>query len=184
MRLGLTRTQARKENKSMRTRQDGSTTASAAVPPNAFTEEYLKLLSHRDEPVTAAEADTAGPWHLEAHPQGWAVLRQGESLATGNEPTALFQKKDAARLAAAVLPGTGRRLRYRLGKDAESLGYPLLDDGRVVGHLRFFDEDLVSALNVVDALVSMPRDLAWLIDGAGGLALDHAGKIALERVRE
>lgn len=166
----------------MRTRQNGSTTASA-VPANAFTEEYLKLLSHRDEPLTAAEADTAGPWHLEAHPQGWAVLRQGESLEAGSAPTALFQKKDAARLLAAVLPGTGRRPRYRLGKDAESLGYPLLDDGRVAGHLRFFDEDLVNALNVVDALASMPRDLAWLIDGAGGLALDHAGKIALERAR-
>ncbi len=181
MSMGLTRTQARKENNSMRTRKNGSTAASAALPANAFTEEYLDLLSQRDEPVTAAEADTAGPWHLEAHPQGWAVLRQGESLEKESAPTAIFQKKDAARLAAAVLPGTGRRLRYKLGKDEESLGYPLLDDGRVVGHLRFFDEDLVAAVNVVDALASMPRDFAWLIDGAGGLALDHAGKIALER---
>jgi hypothetical protein len=163
----------------MRTRQNGSTTASAAA--NAFTEEYLELLAQRDEPVTAAEADTAGPWHLEPHPQGWAVLRQGESVEKGSEPTALFQKRDAARLAAAVLPGTGRRPRYRLGKDAETLGFPLLDDGRVVGHLRFFDEELAAALNVADALVSTPRDLSWLIDGAGGLALDHAGKIALER---
>jgi hypothetical protein len=165
----------------MRTRQNGSTPASAAVSANAFTDEYLELLSQRDEPVTAAEADTAGPWHLEAHPQGWAVLRQGESLDRGSIPTALLQKKDAARLTAAVLPSTGRRLRYQLGKDPEALGFPLFDDNRVVGHLRFFDEDLVAALNVVDALVSMPRDLAWMLDGAGGLALDHAGKIALER---
>lgn len=167
----------------MRTRLNGSTPASA-VSANAFTEEYLELLSQRDEPVTAAEADTAGPWHLEPHPQGWAVLRQGESLDKGSAPTAVLQKKDAARLTAAVLPGTGRRLRYRLGKDAEPLGYPLFDDGRVVGHLHFFDEDLLTALNVVDSLVSMPRDLAWMIDGAGGLALDHAGKIALERAQE
>ena len=168
----------------MRTRQNGSTAAAVPVPPNAFTEQYLDLLSQRDEPVTASEADTAGPWHLEPHPQGWAVLRQGESLEAGSEPAAVFQKKDAARLAAAVLPGTGRRLRYRLSQDAEPLGYPLLDDGQVVGHLRFFDQDLLGALNVVDALVSMPRDLAWLIDGAGGLALDHAGKIALERAQK
>ena len=167
----------------MRTRQNGSTTASA-LPAHAFNEDYLDLLSQRDEPVTAAEADTAGPWHLEAHPQGWAVLRQGESLEKGSAPAAVFLKKDAARLTAAVLPGTGRRLRYRLGKDPEQPGYPLLDDDRVVGHLRFFDEDLVNALNVVDALVSMPRDLAWLLDGAGGLALDHAGRIALERAQE
>ena len=35
----------------------------------AFTAEYLELLAERDEPVTAAEADVAGPWHLEAHPK-------------------------------------------------------------------------------------------------------------------
>ncbi len=90
-------------------------------------------------------------------------------------------KKDAARLLAAVLPGTGRRLRYRLGKDPDATGfYPLLDDGEVAGVFQFFDETLLAALNVADALVSIPRDLAWLLDGAGGLALDHAGRIALE----
>ena len=40
---------------------------------------------------------------------------------------------------------------------------------------------LLAALNVADALVSIPGDLAWMIDAAGGLALDHAGRIALER---
>jgi hypothetical protein len=149
--------------------------------PNAFTAEYLELLAERDEPVTAAEADVAGPWHLEAHPSsGWAVLRQGESLAS-SQPVAIFSKKDAARLAAAVLPSTGRRSRYRLGKDPDALGYPVYDDAQVVGHFERFHEDLVVALNVVDALVSSPGDLAWLLDAAGGLALDHAGKIALER---
>jgi hypothetical protein len=149
--------------------------------PNAFTAEYLELLAERDEPVTAAEADVAGPWHLEARPaSGWAVLRQGESLAS-SQPVAIFSKKDAARLAAAVLPSTGRRSRYRLGQDPDALGYPVYDDAQVVGHFERFHEDLVVALNVVDALVSSPGDLAWLLDAAGGLALDHAGKIALER---
>ena len=169
----------------MRTRRDGST----AVPPSptnppthAFTPEYLELLSHRDEPVTAAEADVAGPWHLEPHSQGWAVLRKGESLEKGSRPMAVFAKKDAARLAAAILPGTGRRLRYKLGEEPDSLlGFPILDDGDVVGHMQFFDQDFLAALNVVDALVSIPGDLAWVIDAAGGLALDHAGRIALER---
>jgi hypothetical protein len=160
----------------MHTQTDGSTPA-----PNAFASEYLELLEQRDEPVTAAEADVAGPWHLEAHPfSGWAVLRQGESLES-SQPVAIFSRKDAARLAAAVLPSTGRRSRYRLGKDPDALGYPVYDDAQVVGHFERFHEDLVVALNVVDALVSSPGDLAWLLDAAGGLALDHAGKIALER---
>ncbi len=181
----------------MRTRRDGST----AVPPSpshpsdptdpsnppthAFTAEYLELLSHRDEPVTAAEADVAGPWHLEPHAQGWAVLRKGESLEKGSRPTAVFQKQDAARLAAAILPGTGRRLRYKLGENPDSiLGFPILDDGEIVGHMQFFDQDFLAALNMVDALVSIPGDLAWVIDAAGGLALDHVGRIALARAME
>jgi hypothetical protein len=161
----------------MRTHDDGST----PVPPNAFTPEYLELLEQRDEPVTAAEADVAGPWHLEAHPSaGWAVLRQGESLES-SQPVAIFSKKDAARLAAAVLPSTGRRSRYRLGKDPDELGFPIYDEDQVVGHFEHFHEDLLVALNVADALVSSPGDLAWLLDATGGLALDQAGKIALER---
>ena len=178
----------------MRTRRDGSTRvpptppdrSNPSDPPaHAFTSEYLELLSHRDEPVTAAEADIAGPWHLEQHTQGWAVLRKGESLEKGSRPMAVFAKRDAARLAAAVLPGTGRRLRYKLGDEPDSLlGFPVLDAGEVVGHMQFFDQDFLAALNVVDALVSIPGDLAWVIDAAGGLALDHAGRIALARALE
>ncbi len=162
----------------MRTHDDGST----PIPPNAFTPEYLALLSARDEPVTAAEADVAGPWHLEPHPleEGWGVLRQGASLSS-SPGQASFKHKDVARLAAAVLPSTGRRARYRLGKEPGSLGYPVFDGAELVGHFQFFDEAFLAALNVADALVSAPADLAWLLDAAGGLALDHAGKIALER---
>ncbi len=159
---------------------------STPVPthPNAFTPEYLELLARRDEPVTGAEADVAGPWHLEQHPFGWAVLRQGQSLEKGSRPTAVFSQRDAARLCAAILPGTGRRLRYKMGQDAEDLGFPLFDDGEVVAYLEFFNQDILDALNVVDALVSAPRDLAWTLDAAGVLALDHAGKIAMEMSRE
>ena len=164
----------------MRTHDDGTTPVPSA--PNAFAPEFLTLLADRDEPVTAAEADTAGPWHLEPHPEagGWAVLWQGASLPS-SQPVATFAKKDAARLAAAVLPSTGRRSRYRLGKDPDELGYPVYDDDQVVGHFERFHEDLLIALNVVDALASSPISLAWLLDAAGGLALEHAGKIALKR---
>jgi hypothetical protein len=165
----------------MRTTSDGTTPVLPA--PNAFTPEFLELLSDRDEPVTAAEADTAGPWHLEQYPEagGWAVLWQGANLP-GSQPVATFAKQDAARLAAAVLPSTGRRSRYRLGKDPVELGYPVFDEDQVVGYFERFNEDLLVALNVVDALVSSPASLAWLLDAAGGLALANAGKIALGRL--
>ena len=161
----------------MHTQPDGSTPA-----PNAFTSEYLQLMNQRDEPVTSTAADVAGPWHLEPHPleEGWAVQRQGASL-TSSPAYASFKHKDAARLAAAVLPSTGRRPRYHLGKDPDALGYPIFDGPELVGHVQHFDPAFLAALNFADALISAPVDLAWLLDAAGGLALDHAGKIAFER---
>jgi hypothetical protein len=159
----------------MRTEQDGSTRLS--VPTHIFTPEYLAWLAERDEPDTAAEADFAGPWHLERHPRGWAVLREGESLAAGSTPTAVFEKKEAAQLTAAVLPGTGRRLRYRLDPDPDPQGFPILLEGRLAGHSRHFNEDLLAALNTVDALAAAPRDFASLLDALGGLALEHVDRI-------
>ncbi len=165
----------------MRNSVDGSTRPSAAVPTQVFTSEYLALLAERDEPLTAGEADTAGPWRLEATRSGWlALLREGESLDR-DAPFAILNRLDVAQLAAAILPGTGRERRYRLGPDPDEHGFPLFRSGERVGHLRLFDEEVAAALNVVDALLSAPRDLSWLYDAAGGIALEHSGRIALAR---
>ena len=170
----------------MRTELDGSTTP-APAPGNIFTSEYLALLSPcEDEPVPATEAGipvpSSDPWHLEPHPmeEGWAVLRQGTSLFS-TPPHASFKQIDVARLAAAVIPSTEQPPRFRLGQEQDALGYPVFAGDQVVGHFQFFDETLLAAMNVVAAVVSVPGDLAWLLHAAGGLALDHAGKIALER---
>jgi hypothetical protein len=166
----------------MRTEQNGSISTRPSRPTHVFTPEYLAWLAERDEPHTAAEADFAGPWHLESHPQGWAVLREGESLDFGSIPTAVFVRKEAAELAAAILPGTGRRLRYRLGPDADAHGFPILIEGDLAGHSRHFNEDFLAALNTVDALLAAPRDFAWLLDAMGGLALEHVDRIAVARL--
>ena len=169
----------------MRTELDGSTTP-APAPGNIFTPEYLALVSACAEPVPATEAGipvpTCDPWHLEPHPmeEGWAVLRQGTSLFS-TQPHASFKRIHAARLAAAVIPATEQPPRYRLGKERDALGYPIFEGAEVVGHFQFFDETLLAALNVATAIVSVPRDLAWLLHAAGGQALEHAGKIAVER---
>ncbi|HWM95315.1 MAG TPA: hypothetical protein VN493_31460 [Thermoanaerobaculia bacterium] len=162
----------------MRSRNDGNT-----LPNNAFAEEYLALLNERDEPITAPEADYAGPWSVEARRQGGhAVLRVGENLDRGDEPYAVFEALEISQMAAAVLPGTGREKRYRLGKDEEAgRGYPVFRAGEIVGHVKLFDEDFVAALNVLDALLATPYDFAWLLEAAGGLALQHVGRISMAR---
>ena len=167
----------------MRTEKDRTTRSS--LPTRVFAPEYLAYLGERDEPATSGEADVAGPWHVEPDLRGnWAALRQGESLEKGSTPMAVFARKEAAQLAAAILPGTGRRLRYRLGPDPDPQGYPLLLDGHPVGHSQFFLEDFVAALNVADAIMAAPRDFAFLLDAMGGLALEHVDTIAVARLSE
>jgi hypothetical protein len=168
----------------MRATKDGSSpSAPPPLPTHVFAPEYLALLAQRDEPETAPEADTAGPWHLETHPRGWAVLRNGESLAKGHEPAAVVLRREVALVLAAVLPGTGRRFRYHLSVDSDAEGLtPLLLAGRQVGTFRFFDEDLLAGLNAVDALLASPSDFAWLLDAMGGLALEHVERIAVDHL--
>jgi hypothetical protein len=156
------------------------------LPAHVFAPEYLALLAERDEPDTAWEADTAGPWHVEPNPKGgWSVLRQGESFekSTRTIPTATFERREVALLGAAVLPGLGR-LRFHLAAEADDHGQPILEDGRIVGHAEYFWEDFIAALNVAVALMASPRDFALLLDAMGGLALEHVDKIAVARLAE
>ena len=77
----------------MRTVSESSSSVSRPTPPNAFTPEYLEEVRGHNEPLTAAEAEFAGPWKVEpvpGRPGLVAVLRQWESLEAGDEPFALF----------------------------------------------------------------------------------------------
>ena len=50
------------------------------------------------------------------------------------------------------------------------------------GHLRDFDEGLAFALHLAAALVRSPVALAWLLEAAGHVALEQAGRILDRRV--
>jgi hypothetical protein len=39
--------------------------STSAVHPNAFTASFPRRFDEENEPPTAAEADLAGPWHIE-----------------------------------------------------------------------------------------------------------------------
>jgi len=51
------------------------------------------------------------------------------------------------------------------------------------GHLRDFDEALAGALNLAAALVRSPVALAWLLEAAGHVALEQAGRILDRHIR-
>src|SRR5882724_1672824 len=147
-------------------------------PSNAFTPELLDRFDQQDEPLTAAQADAAGPWIVEPIPSpGWALFRRGESLAAGDRPTAVFRERERALLAAAVLPGTGFDRRFRLQHEVGPEGYAILSNGEVVAHLRHYDPDLLTAMHIAEALARRPESLAHFLEASGGVALTRAGRL-------
>ena len=170
----------------MATESNGSSTrpsSSLTVPSRIFAEEFLAYLAAQDEPVTAAEAEAAGPRHLEPDPQGgWAVLREGESLAAGDVPEATFLSRELAEIAAGVLPGLARRLRFHIGDDPCERGYPIFFDGAVVGHARIFHQELAAAMTVVDGLLASPLDFGWVLLALGGVAAERVERIVAGRL--
>jgi hypothetical protein len=152
--------------------------------PNVFSSSFLHRLDERDEPPTAGEADTAGPWRIEEIPgAGFGLFRAGEGPARGFKPAAVFPDRWLALLAKAVLPGTGRDAMLSLLKEAGPRGYGVtLDDGAVVGWLELFDESLLDGMNAAVELLRSPESLACLLEAAGGLALERCGAILEERI--
>jgi hypothetical protein len=166
------------------------------TPPNAFSPEYLAEARDRDESLTAAEAEFAGPWKVEPVPDcpGWlAVLRVSESLAEGDVPEAVFREKETAFLCAAVLPLIEREPLFHLGEAPEPDGelpggYPVVavhgEQGpQVSGWLRRFNPGIVQGLHLAEGLNRAPAALAVVLDAAGAGALAQVGR-ALAALRK
>jgi hypothetical protein len=167
----------------MRDRENPST----PLPRNAFAEEFLRRFDREDEPSSAAEADVAGPWEVQLSStadgrEAFGVWRQEERPEWGDVPAGLFRERSTALLAAAVRPFVGRDPFYELGRERRNGGFPLLRQGEAIGWIDLFDEDWAFGLNVLERFTRSPQALASLLEAAGPLALDHAGRILDLRV--
>jgi hypothetical protein len=156
---------------------------------NAFAAEFLSRFEQEDEPPSAAEADVAGPWEVQPFPladgrEAFGLWRLGERPDLGDLPAGLFREHAAALLAAAVRPFVGRDPFYELGRERESGGFPLLRQGEAIGWLDLFDEDWAAGVNALERLTRSPQALATLLEAAGPLALERAGRILRARVME
>jgi hypothetical protein len=138
-------------------------------------------IDQSDEPLTAAQADAAGPWIVAILPNpGWAVLRRGESLAAGDRPTAVFRERERALLAAAVLPGTGFDRLFRLAHERSPEGFAIVSGGEVVGHLDRYHPEMLAALHTAEVFARVPESLALLLEASGAVALVSAGRLLAE----
>lgn len=167
----------------MRDREDRST----PVFNNAFSDEFLRRFGEEDEPASAGEADVAGPWGVLPFPiadgrEAFGLWRLGERPEWGDAPAAQFRERGTALLAAAVRPFVGREPFYRLGSERWNGGFPVLRHGEAAGWLDLFDEDWLFGVNVLERFVRSPEALAALLEAAGPVALERAGRILLGRV--
>jgi hypothetical protein len=175
--------------------QDGSS-VSSPTPPNAFDTAFLAQVQAEEEPLSAAEADLAGPWKLEPlHPDAGfpgavAVLRLWESQDKGDLPEALFLHQETAALCAVLLSLLEREPLFHLhDRPAAGAtlpgGYPILsmygEQGPIVrGWLRRYRPEVTAGLHLLEGLVRSPLHLATLGDAAGGGALTHIGRLLAE----
>ncbi|HYG65489.1 MAG TPA: hypothetical protein VEL74_23105 [Thermoanaerobaculia bacterium] len=172
----------------MRDCNDGTRVSSQ--PSNVFTRDFLERLDEADEPATASEAEVAGVAGVEPVSGGFGLFLTGESSERGHEPMAVFREQWRAKVAAAVLPGTGRDPLVVLRKEREASGFAVLaglDGGGqpdVVGHLRTFDEAWASAMHVAEALLRSPDCLALFLKAAGKVALERTGTLLDRQVRD
>ncbi len=159
----------------------GYTDSSKEVPSprNAFHPSFLEKVGEQDEPPFAAEAEVAGPWHIEEHLEhGYGLFRPGESYTRGFRPVAVRKTLWLARLMAAILPATGRDRAFRLRSEPDLLGYAIESRGDwcgVVAHLELFNDDIPPGLHLALCLARSPESLKLLLAAAGGVALELAG---------
>jgi hypothetical protein len=154
---------------------------------NAFAEEFLRRFNREDEPPSAAEADVAGPWEVQSSStadggEAYGLWRLGERPEWGDAPAGLFRERPTALLAAAVRPFVGRDPFYELGRERSNDGFPLLRQGEAIGWIDLFDEDWAFGVDVLERFTRSPQALASLLEAAGPLALEHAGRILGLRV--
>jgi hypothetical protein len=159
---------------------------------NAFDRAFLDLLDPEDDPLTATEAVAEGPWTVVqvaapkipfAEPNGpepWAVVRAGDR-PDDESPAATFVHPHPAQLAAAAVPIASRDPLYRLAGEQDPRGFALRHSGHVVGHLPWHHQELVVALNHLDALARSPRALAAVLEAAGASALRRVGALLARR---
>jgi hypothetical protein len=146
---------------------------------NAFSPEYLEVVTVRNDPSTSLEAETAEPWEVRREAADrYGLFRPWEKGEDGKAPRALFKFEETAWLFRLIWPALGRDRIFRLGATPAAEGFPVeLEDNTTVAYLRGFDPDAVFAAHLASYLIRTPYALAYLVWLAGPTAQREVGSM-------
>ena len=175
----------------------------SSLPPNAFTPEFRAALEAReDAPLAALEAETRGPWTVVKLPpagvsgggdgnnvgggdpdrdaERWAVLRTWEDPSK-DQPSAIFQYREYALLAAAALEVASRGSDLGIGLTRDDRGQVVVEwrpeqGAQTVGHFAVWDQDVAAAMRLLGSLLRVPEALARLVDAGGAPIVELIGR--------
>ena len=155
-------------------------------PPksNVFAPEFLQQAFEREpSPITASEAEWAGPWKVVAQGGGFFVVRE-----SGGKPAVVTDRRETALLLAAVLPMTGREPLYWTERDEDEDKATLrAARGKGVvaaGQLWSEHRDVAESLSVAEYLLRCPTALALFLEAAPFEALEQAGAMLARRLSQ
>jgi hypothetical protein len=172
-------------------RSSRNTTSPSTSPlDNAFSPSYLELLRERDDSLTAAEAELAGPWKIEpvpGRPGAVAILRIWEDVAVGDPPVAVLWHLETAQLLSILLPVIDREPLFYLEEQRTAEGFPLVavyggQGPQEAGCLDRYEPRWAEGLHLLEAIVRSPWALATLLEAAGPGAEEQVGRIRARRV--
>jgi len=175
----------------MRSSRNGSSVPNFPLD-NAFSPTYLARLRERDDSLTAAEAELAGPWKIEpvpGRPGAVAILRIWEDLAVGDPPVGVLWHLETARLLSLLLPAIDREPLFYLQEEPTAEGVPWIavygEQGpQVAGWLDRCEPRWAEGLHLLEAIVRSPWALAALLEAAGPGAEEQVGRIRARRQPE
>ena len=154
-----------------------------AMLRNAFSSEYLQTLKERDESGGLATEST-DRLVLRQWGNRFGLFLPWRSWEAGDTPEVELDSREDALLFLAAWTVRARSRRYELQAAAEPGGHRLIQEGRVTGHLRIFDPELLLVANSLAGLAISAESLALLLEVTGPTRQREVGEILGRTIEE
>jgi hypothetical protein len=168
-------------------------TGTSRQSSNAFSESFLQLDIHRDEPSETDDPSSEGPWIVLPgsrqgwpHPEHWneihGIWPLGERPERSDAAAFLSSGRSLSLYASIARPIAGRDPLYVLGQERWRGGFPLSRQGRVEAWMEIFHPEWALLTGALASMGQRPYDVAVFLEAIGPSARRRAGTVLHERL--